>query len=135
MNKSIHKNKYRIPSTEMLIDSISQHLKNTQNGQQANFSTKDLKYAFSQLQLHKDIAKHCNYNIICGESTVTYGLKTGFYGPSDMPADFQTAMGYTLVGLQTPIVSLTILLLLAQDQKPITSVMSLNALKNNTMTT
>ena len=33
--KSIHKNKYQMPDIEMLIDSISQHMKNTQNGQYA----------------------------------------------------------------------------------------------------
>ena len=32
-----------MPDTEMLIDSISQHLTNPQNGQQAYFSRKDLK--------------------------------------------------------------------------------------------
>ena len=56
----------------MLIDTISQHLTNTKNGQQANFSTLDLKYAYSQLQLHKDSAKNCNFSIICGELTSTY---------------------------------------------------------------
>ena len=33
LNKSIHKNKYQTPNIEVLIDSVSQHLKNTQNGQ------------------------------------------------------------------------------------------------------
>ena len=41
-----------MPNTEMLIDSKSQHFKNTKNGQQANFSTIDLIYAYSQLQLN-----------------------------------------------------------------------------------
>ena len=44
---------------DMLIDTISQHLTNTQNGQQAYFTTLELKYAYSQLKLHHDIAKHC----------------------------------------------------------------------------
>ena len=47
-----------MPNIEMLIDSISQHLTNTQNGQQAYFSTRDLKYAYNQLQLHEDTTKH-----------------------------------------------------------------------------
>ena len=47
-----------MPNIEKLKDSTSQHLTNTQNGQQAYFSTIDLKYAYSQLQLHKDTAKH-----------------------------------------------------------------------------
>ena len=42
---------------EWLIDSISQHLTDKQNGQHANISTSDLNYAYSQLQLLKDTAK------------------------------------------------------------------------------
>ena len=67
-----------MPNIEMLIDTISQHLRNTQNGQQAYFTKLDLKYAYSQQKLHHDTAKHCNFNIICGESTGTYRFKTGF---------------------------------------------------------
>ena len=89
-----------MPKIEMLIDSISQHLYNTQNGQQAYFTTLDLKYAQYQLKLHNDTAKHCNFNIICGESTGTYRFKTGFYGFTDMPAEFQKTLDYTLLGLQ-----------------------------------
>ena len=100
LNKAIHKNKYQMPNIEMLIDTISQHLTDTQNGQQAYFTTIDLKYAYSQLKLHHDTAKHCNFNIICGESTGTYRFKTGFYGLTDMPAEFQKAMDSTLIGLQ-----------------------------------
>ena len=84
LKKAIHKNKYQMPNIDMLIDTISQHLTNTQNGQQAYFTTLDLKYAYSQLKLHHDTAKHCNFNIICGESTGTYRFKTGFYGLTDM---------------------------------------------------
>ena len=100
LNKAIHKNKYQMPNIDMLIDTISQHLTNTQNGQQAYFTTLDLKYAYCQLKLHHDTSKHCNFNIICGESTGTYRFKTGFYGLTDMTAEFQKAMDYTLIGLQ-----------------------------------
>ena len=86
--KAIHKNKYQMPNIDKIIDSISQHFKNTQNGQLVFFSTINLKYAYSQLQLHKDTAKHCNFNIISGESTGTNRFKTGFYGLTDMPVDF-----------------------------------------------
>ena len=58
-----------MPNIDILIDTVSQHLTNTPNGQQAYFSTLDLNYAYSQLQLHKDTSKHCNFNIICREST------------------------------------------------------------------
>ena len=100
LNKAIHKNKYQMPNIDMLIDTISQHHTNTQNGQQAYFSTLDLKYAYSQLKLHNDTAKHCYINIICGETTGTYRFKTEFYGLTDMPAEFQKTMDYTLIGVQ-----------------------------------
>ena len=38
-----------MPNIELLIDSISQILTNTRNGQQAYFSAIDLKHAYSQL--------------------------------------------------------------------------------------
>ena len=79
LNKAMHKNKYQMPNLEMLIDTISQHLTNTQNGQQAHFTPLELKYAYSQLKLHHDTVKHCNFNIICGESTGTYRFKTGYH--------------------------------------------------------
>ena len=64
--KAIHKNKYQMPNIDLLIDTISQHLPNTHNNsQQAYFSTLDLNYAYSQIQLHKDTAKHFIFNIIC----------------------------------------------------------------------
>ena len=100
LNKAIHENKYQMPNIDMLIDTISQHLTNTQNGQQAYFTLLDLKYAYSQLKLHHDTAKHGNFKIISGESTGTYRFKTGFYGLTDMPAEFQKRMDYILVGLQ-----------------------------------
>ena len=88
-----------MPNIEVLSDSISQHLTNTHYGPQSYFSTLDLKYAYSQLQLHKDTANRCNFSIIFRESTGTYRFKTGFYSLSDWPAEFQKDMDYTLVGL------------------------------------
>ena len=60
LNKARHKNKYQMPNIDMLIDTLLQYFTNTQNGQQAYFTTLDLKYAYSQLKLHHDTAKHCN---------------------------------------------------------------------------
>ena len=89
-----------MPNIALLIDSNSQHLTNTQNGQHVFFSIINLKNAYRQLQFHKDTAKHCNFNIIFGETTCTYRHKTVFYGLNDMPAKFQKAMDYSFVGLQ-----------------------------------
>ena len=87
LNKAIHKIRYQMPNIDILIDSISQHNNASNQGDKVYFSTIDLKYAYSQPKLHPDT------------STVTYCFKTGFYGLTDMPAEFQKAMDYTWVGL------------------------------------
>ena len=99
LNKAINKNKYQMPNKDSLIDSISQHINDTNHGDNVYFLTIDLKYAYSQLKLHPDTARHGNCNIICGNATGTYRFKTGFYGLTDMPAELQKAMDYTLVRL------------------------------------
>ena len=102
LNKSIHKNKNEMPNIETLMDSISQIITNykTEPADKIYFSTIDLKYAYSQLNLHPETAKHCNFNIVSGDMTGTYRFKTGFYGLTDMPAEFQKAMDYILIGLK-----------------------------------
>ena len=71
MNKAIHKNKYQMPNRDSLIDSIFQHFDDSNQGDNVYFSTIDLKYAYSQLKLHPDTSRHCNFIIICGDPTVT----------------------------------------------------------------
>ena len=65
------------------------------------FSTIDLKYAYSQQNFHPETVKHCNFNIVSSDMTGTYRFKTGFYGLTEMPAEFQKAMDYTLIGLKS----------------------------------
>ena len=54
LNKSIQKNKYQRPNIETLMDSISQIIRDykTEPADNILFSTIDLKYAYSQLNLH-----------------------------------------------------------------------------------
>ena len=99
LKKANHKNKYQMPNIDSLIDSISQHINDSNPGHNVYFSTIDLKYAYRQPKLHPESSRQGNFNIICGDSTGTYRFKTGFYGLTDMPAEFQKAMDYTLVGL------------------------------------
>ena len=91
-----------MPNVEKLMDSRSQIITNykTEPAEQIYFSTIDLKYAYSQLNLHPETAQHCNFNFVSGAMTGTYRFKTGFYGLTDMPAEFQKAMDYTLIGLK-----------------------------------
>ena len=87
-----------MPNIESLIQTISQTL-STAPQETAYFMTLDLQYAYSQLNLHSDTAHHCNFNLISGDMTGTYRFKTGLYGLTDMPAEFQKAIGCTLAGL------------------------------------
>ena len=87
-NEAIHKNNYQMPNLDSLIQTISQTL-STALQETAYFTTPDLQYAYSQLKLHSDTALHCNFIIVSGDMTGTYRFKTGFYGLTDMPAEFQ----------------------------------------------
>ena len=89
-----------MPNIDNLLDFISQNLNELDSSYTAYFSALDFKYAYSQISLHPITAGHCTYNIISGDMTGTYRFKTGFYGFSDMPAEFQKAMDITLVGLR-----------------------------------
>ena len=91
-----------MPNIEALIDSISQIIADykTEPADKICFSTIDLKYAYSQLNLHPHTANHCNFNIVSGYMTETCRFKPGFYGLTDMPAEFQKAMDYTIIGLK-----------------------------------
>ena len=91
-----------MPNIETLIDSISQRITDykTEPADKIYFPTIDLIFAYSQLILHPDTAKHCSFNILSGDTTGTYRFKTCFYGLTEMPAEIQKAMDYTLVGLK-----------------------------------
>ena len=97
LNNAIHKNKYQIPKIDSLIQTISQTLPNAPQ-ETSYFTTLDLQYAYSQLNFHNDTARHCNFNIVSGDMTGTYRFKTGFYGLTVMPEEFQKAIDCTLAG-------------------------------------
>ena len=97
---AIHKNKYQMPNIDTLIESISRQISAPASQNTTYFSTIDLKYAYSQLNLDIHTVNHCNFNIISGDMTDTYRFQTGFYGLTDMPAEFQKAMDYSLIGLK-----------------------------------
>ena len=100
LNKVIHKNKYQMPNIDTLIESISQQISAPASQNTTYISTIHLKYADSLLNLDTNTANHFNFNIISGDMTGTYRFQTGFYGLTDMPAEFQKTMAYTLIGLK-----------------------------------
>ena len=91
-----------MPNIETLLDSMSQIITDykTKPADTFYFSTIDLKYAYSLMNYYPETAKHCNFNFVSGDMTGTYRFKTGFYGLTDMPAEFQKAIDYTLIGLK-----------------------------------
>ena len=76
LNQEIEKDKYQMPNLENLLDMIAEKL-DSSNGE-AWYSTLDMTYAYGQVPLHLLTAKHCNFQIIGGESTGTYRFVTGF---------------------------------------------------------
>ena len=86
-----------MPNIDTLVESISQQISAPASQNITYFSTIDLKYAYSQLNLDINTANHCNFNIISGDMTGTYRFQTGFYGLTDMSAECQEAMDYILI--------------------------------------
>ena len=98
LNKAVHKNKYQMPNFDCLMDSISQQISSPSTEGPAWFSTLEIKHTYSQIPLHRDTAKPCNFNIVGGDPTGTTRFLTGFYGLTDMTAEFQKALDNTLFG-------------------------------------
>ena len=67
-----------MPNIDTLIESISQQISAPTPQNTTYFSTIDLKYAYSQLNLDANTSNHCNFNIISGDMTGTYRFETGF---------------------------------------------------------
>ena len=66
--KAIDKDNYHMPKLENLMDSIAERL---DCAEEVWSSSVDLTYAYGQVPLHGLTAKHCNFQIIGGESTGT----------------------------------------------------------------
>ncbi len=55
-----------------------------------------MKYAFGQIALHKNTAKHCVAAIVGGKATGYYRFLKGFYGLADLPVVFQSKIDRVL---------------------------------------
>ena len=82
-----------MPNIDLLLDNIAQVVKPDKTNQTL-FTTLDLRYAYSQLPLDK--REQWNFSLLGGNATGTYQFQTGFYGLTDMPAEFQKAVDLTL---------------------------------------
>ena len=67
-----------MPGLASLIDKIAEVINNKQDGE-VLFTSLDMLYAYGQKELHRGTAKHCNFQILGGETTGTYAFKLGFY--------------------------------------------------------
>ena len=83
-----------MPNLENLLDMVAEKL-DSKDGE-AWYSILDMTYAYRQIPLHQLTAKHCNFQIIDGESTGTYRFVTGFHGLTVMPTEFQKVMDILL---------------------------------------
>ena len=104
-----------MPNLENLLDMVAEKL-DSENGE-AWFSSVDMTYAYGQIPLHLQTAKHCNFQIIGGESTGTYRFVTGFYGLSVMPTEFQKVMDMLLAKFREVFVFIDDILIVTKGTK------------------
>ena len=115
LNQAIEKDKYQMPNLKNLLDMVAEKL-DTEKGE-GWFSSVDMTYAYGQLPLHLLTAKHCNFQIIGGESTGTYRIVTGFYGLSVTPTEFQKVMDILLTKFREVFVLIDDILIVTKGTK------------------
>ena len=98
-----------------MLDTVAEKL-DSKNGE-AWYSTLDIKYAYGQFPLHQLTAKHCNFQIIGGESTGTYRFVTGFYGLTGMPTEIQKVIDILLAGFVEVFVFIDDILIVTKGTK------------------
>ena len=80
-----------MPNIVLLLQNIAQVVRSDETAQTL-FLKFDLCYAHSQIPLDKSTRDQCNFSLIGGNATETYQFQKRFYGLTDMPAEFQTAI-------------------------------------------
>ena len=89
----------QLPLVAELLDRVSLKISKNKTSP-LHVSTKDLDYAFGQIELHQNTSQHCVAAIVGGQATGHYRFKKGFYG-LEMPVFFQTKIDRALE-YQTP---------------------------------
>ena len=67
LNNEIVKDKYQMPNLEHLVDMVAEQLDRENKGI-AWYTSLDMQYTIGQVPLNKETAKHCNFQIVGGES-------------------------------------------------------------------
>ena len=88
LNNAILKKKYQMPNLESLIEKEAENVNAKVEGE-VFFTALYMRHAYAQTVLHPESVKHCNFQIIGGESTGTYAFNTGL---TIMPPEFQNIM-------------------------------------------
>ena len=114
LNNEIVKDKYQMPNSEHLVNMVAEKL-DTENKRIAWYTSLDMQYAYGQVPLDKETAKHCNFQIVGGKATGTY--ITGFYGLTVMPTEFQKAMDAELANIPNTYVFLDDILVVTMGSK------------------
>ena len=115
LNQAIDKDKYQMPNLDNLLDMVAEKLDNEEG--QAWYSSVDMTYAYGQIPLQLLTAKHCNFQIIGGESMGTYRFVTGFYGLTVMPTEFQKVMDLLLANFREKFVFIDDILIVTKGNK------------------
>ena len=90
--KQVSNAKYR-RFTEDMAQSAQESSKNSGT---TFFSSIDVEYAYSQLKQDEITKAKCYFSIIGCQARGIYLYQTGFYGVTDLPAEFEKAIDLTL---------------------------------------
>ena len=89
LNIAILKEKYQMLNLDNLMEQVAETT-NSDNQGEVLFISLDMLYAYGQTELHKETARHCNFQIVGGRATGAFN--TGYYGLTIMPPEFQKMM-------------------------------------------
>ena len=76
-----------------------------------------MQYAYGQVPLNKETAKHCNFQIVGGKATRAYRFITGVCGLTVMPTEFQKVMDTELAKIPNTYVFLDDILVVTKGSK------------------
>ena len=76
---------------ENLVGQVAKIINNEEVGT-VGFTSLDTLHAYGLTELDPERGRLCNFQIIEGRATGTYAFKTGIYGLTIMPSEFQKIM-------------------------------------------
>ena len=116
MNENIKKDNYQMPNLDDLLNTLAETI-TTQKGEKVWFTSVDLKYAFGQVFLNPELTKHCNFAIIGVKASGIYRFKTGFYGLTVIPTEFQRIMEDILINIPNVFIFIDDILIVTKGTK------------------